>query len=36
LDKDLVFLRTAQEISASASAMAMFINRGEIRHASSR
>jgi hypothetical protein len=36
LDKDLVFLRTAQEIPASASAMAMFINRGEIRHASSR
>jgi carbamoyl-phosphate synthase large subunit len=36
LDKDLVFLRTAQEISAGASAMAMFINRGEVRHVSRR
>ena len=33
--KDLVFLRTAQEIPASASAMAMFVNRGEIRHVNS-
>jgi len=34
LEKNWVFLRTSQEISASASAMAMFINRGEIHHAS--